>query len=63
MVSGEASVPSRFLPSRVVVVGVDNLGRAVESQGAASRGYAGASFRALVPIGKVFLREVTICLQ
>ncbi|HET7854087.1 MAG TPA: hypothetical protein VFM04_06495 [Candidatus Methylomirabilis sp.] len=62
IISGEATVPAAMFPSRVVVVGVDNIGMSAQGQGAVARGYSGAQFRAVVPIGKIFLRQVTICL-
>jgi hypothetical protein len=63
VISGEAVTSSRLLPSRVVVVATDNLGFQRHSQGHIARGYAGVQFRAVLPIGKVFLRSVMICLD
>lgn len=59
LVSGDAN--ARTNGSHVAVVAVDNLGRSKQIQGTTGGGYVGVGFRAIVPIDKGSLREVTIC--
>jgi hypothetical protein len=62
IVTGEARIAPGFMPSGVVVQGIDTLGFSKEARGDVGTGYVGVAFSAVVPIGKVFLKGVTICL-
>lgn len=60
VVSGDGMVQGGT--SGVVVVAIDSSGRSVQTRGTLVSGYVGTGFKAVVPISKDSLREVTICI-
>jgi hypothetical protein len=62
IVAGEARIAPGFIPSGVVVQGVNTIGFRKEGHGSVSPGYAGVAFSAVVPIAKTLLEGITICL-
>lgn len=60
IVSGDGNVQGGT--SGVVLVAIDGSGRTVQTRGVLVSGYVGTGFKAVVPISKESLREVTICI-